>query len=402
MKTLILVLVIFLNAFVILNGESDNTNKIAIPKNEPWSIRIADTFLARHPGAVTYDSGSPDKKWNYEQGCILEAFNQLWLKTGNKKYFEFIKNNIDHYVEENGSIKTYKYDDFSLDNINTGRQLLTLYLATKNIKYKKAADTLRKQLANQPRTKEGGFWHKKIYPNQMWLDGLYMAEPFYAQYAEIFNEPKDFDDIANQFIFMYNHAYDPKTGLLYHGWDESKEQKWANPKTGSSPTFWSRAMGWYEMGLVDVLDFFPKNNPKREQLIKIFQNVSKAILRFRDKNTNVWFQVTEQGGRKGNYLEASASCMFTYAFAKGANNGYLNKKYLEAAKESFEGIIKNFVSVEDNGFINLNHTCKSAGLGGKPYRDASFEYYITEPQRSNDMKGIAPFINAAIQLEKVK
>ena len=393
---------ILLLTFFALSFSKAQTSEIKIPVNEPWSQRIADTFIARHPGAVTYDSLIPDQRWNYEQGLLLESFHQLWIKTGDKKYFDFIKDNIDKYVEDNGTIKTYKYNSFTLDNINAGRQLLTLYLATKNDKYKKAADTLRKQLANQPRTPTGGFWHKEIYPNQMWLDGLYMAEPFYAQYAEIFNQPKDFDDIINQFILIKEHTRDPKTGLLYHAWDESKKMKWANPVTGCSPHFWSRAMGWYEMALVDVLDFIPKDHPKRQEIINILKKVSGAILKFRDPKTKLWYQVTDQGNRKGNYLEASASCMFTYAFAKGANKGYLDKKFLKAAKESFKGITKHFVTVEKNGLIDLNHTCRSAGLGGKPYRDGSFEYYISEPQRTNDMKGLGSFILAAIELEKAK
>ena len=376
--------------------------KIKIPSEESWAERTADSFIARHPGNVTYDSASPKQNWNYEQGLILEALHQLWLQTGNKKYFDFIKANMDKYVEANGSIKTYKYDAFTLDNINPGRQLLTLYKATKEEKYKKAAELLRKQLANQPRTPSGGFWHKKIYPNQMWLDGLYMAEPFYAQYAKMFDQPKDYSDIINQFVLIYNHTRDPKTGLLYHGWDESKKQKWANPVTGCSPNFWSRAMGWYEMALVDVLDFIPKNQPGREKLISILRNVSAAVLKYRDPKTKLWYQVTDQGNRKGNYLEASASCMFTYAFAKGANKGYLDKKYLQNARDSFRGIVENLVKVEKNGLVNLYHTCSSAGLGGHPYRDGSFEYYISEPQRTNDMKGVGPFILAALQLEKSK
>ncbi len=374
--------------------------KEQVPTDEPWSERIADSFILRHPGAVTYDSSSPKQNWNYEQGLILEALHQLWLKTGDKKYFNFIKDNMDKYVKADGTIDTYKYSGFTLDDINPGRQLLTLYKATKNVKYKKAAELLRKQLANQPRTPSGGFWHKKIYPEQMWLDGLYMAEPFYAQYAGMFDETKDFNDIINQFVLIYKHTRDPKTGLLYHGWDESKNQKWANPATGCSPNFWSRGMGWYEMALVDVLDFIPKNNPGRKELISILRQVSGAVLKYRDPESKVWYQVMDQGNRKGNYLEASASCMFTYAFAKGANNGYLDKKYSEAAKESFMGIIKNFVKIEKNGLVDLYHTCKSAGLGGHPYRDGSFEYYIDEPQRTNDMKGLGPLILASLQLEK--
>jgi unsaturated rhamnogalacturonyl hydrolase len=227
-----------------------------------------------------------------------------------------------------------------------------------------------------------------------------MAEPFYAWYAVKFREPQSFDDIVNQFVYIEHHTRDPKTGLLFHGWDESKQQRWANKETGCSPIFWGRAIGWYEMALVDVLDFLPKDHPRRQEMISILQKVSAATLEFRDKKSHVWYQVVDQGSREGNHLEASASCMFTYAFAKGAHKGYLDKKYLAAARESFQGIIKNFISVEPNGFIDLLHTCQGAGLGGNPYRAGSYEYYIGERQRTNDMKGYGPLLLAAIELEK--
>jgi unsaturated rhamnogalacturonyl hydrolase len=374
-------------------------DSLAVSAQLPWSKRIAESFLIRHPGAVTFDSLSPSEKWNYEQGLMLEALHQMWLFTKDQRYFDFIRRNIDQYVDESGNIKTYKYEDFNLDNVAVGRALLTLYETTENVKYKNAADTLRQQLKNQPRTHEGGFWHKQIYPYQMWLDGLFMAEPFYAWYAKKFNEPGSFNDIVNQFVFIAKHTRDRKTGLLYHGWDESKQQRWAHQETGCSPHFWGRAMGWYAMALVDVLDFLPKNHPRRSELISILKDVSAATLRVRDQKTHLWYQVLDQGAREGNYLEASASCMFTYAFTKGAHKGYLDKKYLAAAKESFQGIVKNLVSVDAKGLVDLLHTCQGAGLGGNPYRDGSYEYYIGERQRTNDMKGYGPFLLAALELE---
>ena len=342
-----------------------------IAKDWPWSKRIAESFVLRHPGSVTYDSLSPNQRWNYEQGLMLVALRSMWLHSKNQRYFDFIKGNLDQFVEESGSIKTYKYEDFNIDNIAVGRALLTVYEATKEQKYKRAADTLRKQLKNQPRTNEGGFWHKQIYPYQMWLDGLFMGEPFYAWYAVMTKEPRDYDDIVNQFVFVYKHTRDPKTGLLYHGWDESKQQRWADPKTGCSPHFWGRAIGWYAMALVDVLDILPKDYPRRKELLPILRDVSAALLKLQDKKTHLWYQVLDQGTREGNYLEASASSMFAYAFARGANKGYLPKTYLRSAKETFKGIVDNLVSVKTNGFVDLLHTCQGAGLGGKPYRSHS-------------------------------
>jgi unsaturated rhamnogalacturonyl hydrolase len=381
---------------------TNNVDSLSVSSQWPWSKRIAESFVLRHPGAVTYDSLSPSEKWNYEQGLMLEALHQMWLFTKDQRYFDFIRGNIDLYVDESGSIKTYKYDDFNIDNVAVGRALLTLFETTQNKKYKSAADTLRRQLKNQPRTNEGGFWHKKIYPYQMWLDGLFMGEPFYAWYAKQFNEPESFDDIINQFVYIAKHTRDLKTGLLYHAWDESKKQRWANPETGCSPHFWGRAIGWYVMAIVDVLDFLPKNHPRRHELVSILRAVAPALMKVQDKNTHLWYQVLDQGTREGNYLEASASSMFTYAFAKGARKGYLDRKYLAAAKESFQGIVKNLVSVDAKGFVDLLHTCQGAGLGGNPYRDGSYEYYISERQRTNDMKGYGPFLLAAIELEKGK
>lgn len=371
-----------------------------IPTTWPWSKRIAESFVLRHPGSVTYDSLSPNQRWNYEQGLMLVALRQMWLFTKDKRYCDFIKGNIDQYVDESGLIKTYKYDDFNLDNVAVGRALLTLYEATGEKKYKIAADTLRKQLSYQPRTHEGGFWHKLIYPYQMWLDGLFMAEPFYAWYSVVTKEPAAFDDIVNQFVFIYKHTRDAKTGLLYHGWDESRQQRWANPQTGCSPNFWGRAIGWYEMALVDVLDYIPVDHPRRHELVSILRDISATLLKFQDRKTHLWYQVPDQGTKPGNYLEASASSMFAYAFAKGANNNLLDKKYRKAASEAFQGIIKNLTAVDANGFVDLLHTCQGAGLGGKPYRDGSYEYYIGEPQRTNDMKGYGAFLLAAIEIEK--
>jgi unsaturated rhamnogalacturonyl hydrolase len=382
------------------NGGAETIDSLRIPTTWPWAKRIAESFILRHPGSVTYDSGSPNPRWNYEQGLMLEALHQMWLLTYDRRYFDFLKGNIDHYVEDSGSIRTYNYEDFNLDNIAVGRALLMLHEATGVKKYKYAADTLRLQLKNQPRTREGGFWHKKIYPYQMWLDGLFMAEPFYAWYAVKFKEAEALDGIVDQFVFIHNHTRDPRTGLLYHGWDESKQQPWANAETGCSPNFWGRAMGWYAMALVDVLDFLPKNYSRGHELVSILRDLSASLLKFQDKKTHLWYQVVDQGAREGNYFEASASCMLAYAFAKGANKGYLGRKYFQTAKETFRGIVQNLVTVDASGFVDLHHTCQGAGLGGKPYRDGSYEYYISEPQRTNDMKGYGSFLLAAIELQK--
>src|SRR5437764_3615166 len=331
------------------------------------------------------------EKWSYEQGVLLKGIEGLWLNTADGKYFNFIQRSIDRFVNDDGTIKTYKLDDYNLDNINEGKLLLTLYRVTEKEKYKKAADHLREQLKTHPRTKEGGFWHKQIYPYQMWLDGLYMGEPFYAEYAATFHEDAAFDDIAKQFIWMEAHARDPKTGLLYHGWDESKQQRWANPQTGLSPNFWARAIGWYAMALVDTLDYFPENHPQRAELIAILKRLAPAIEKYQDRNTGLWYQVLDKQTEKGNYFEASAACMFVYALEKGVRRGYLPESYLAIAQKGYQGILNRFVKTDANGQVNLEGTVGGAGLGGNPYRDGSYQYYIGEKIAAN-LKGTDIYI----------
>ncbi|MFH1197252.1 MAG: glycoside hydrolase family 88 protein [bacterium] len=366
-----------------------------------WSIKAADSFIAKNPGGViTYDTVTHIQKWDYEQGLMLSALYKMYQYTGNEKYYDYVKQNLDCFIDEKGNIATYKFLDYNIDNINPGKAILYLYQITGEEKYKIAADTLRKQLGEQPRTPGNGFWHKKRYPNQMWLDGLYMGEPFYAEYTKLFGDAKDFDDITHQFLLIYEHTYDLKTGLLYHAWDESKQQKWANPETGLSPHFWGRAMGWYLMAIVDVLDYIPKDHKDRNKLIEILKTTCEALLKFRDPERKVWRQVLDQGNREGNYTEASATLMFAYAFARGYNMGYLPENFIDEAKISFEGALNEFVRIDKDGFYDLFGTCRGAGLGGDPYRDGTYEYYISEPQRKNDFKGFGPFILAALELEK--
>ena len=344
------------------------------------------------------ENGQPPR-WGYEQGVVLKGIEGLWLSTGDGRYFTFIQKEMDNFVNADGTIRTYKAEDFNLDNINSGKMLLLLYKVTGQDKYRKAAVLLREQLKNHPRTSDGGFWHKKIYPNQMWLDGLYMAEPFYAEYAATFHEQSAFDDIAKQFILMESHARDPKSGLLYHGWDESKQQRWADPATGHSPNFWNRAMGWYAMALVDTLDYFPRTHPQRSELIAILNRLAKAVAKYQDSKTGLWYEVVDKGSEKGNYLEASGSSMFVYALAKGVRDGYLPVSYLSVAKRGYSGLTSEFIKTDANGQTNLDGTVSVAGLGGNPYRDGSYQYYLSEKVVRNDPKGIGAFLMASNEMD---
>ncbi|MBK9465896.1 MAG: glycoside hydrolase family 88 protein [Chitinophagaceae bacterium] len=344
-------------------------------------------------------AGDKAAKWRYDQGVILKGIRAVWAATGDGKWFNYIQKSMDFYVLPDGSIKGYRPDEYNIDHVNNGKLLLLLFQVTGKEKYKKAADLLRNQLRTHPRTSEGGFWHKKIYPSQMWLDGLYMGQPFYAEYARLFHEDSIFDDVANQFILMEKHAIDKKTGLLYHGWDESKEQKWANKTTGQSPNFWGRSLGWYGMALVDVLDQFPANHPKREELIAILHRFAIAVRKVQDSKTGLWFDVPDKPDEPKNYVEASASCMLAYTFAKGARKGYLPVAYLDHARQAYRGILKEFIETDANGQVNLKGTVAVSGLGGNPYRDGSFEYYMSEPVIVNDPKGMGAFIKCAAEME---
>src|SRR5262249_28982627 len=233
----------------------------------------------------------------------------------------------------------------------------------------------------------------------MGLDGLYMREPFYAEYAATFHETAAFDDIVKQFILMERHSRDSKTGLLYHGWDESKEQRWADKTTGRSPNFWGRAMGWYAMALVDTLDYFPKDHPQRSELIAILNRLAAAVEKYQESKSGLWYQVLDKGTEKGNYLEASAACMFVYTVAKGVRNGYLPASYRKVAEQGYKGILAQFIKTDASGQFNLEGTVSVAGLGGNPYRDGSYDYYLSEKVVTNDPKGVGAFLLASNEME---
>ena len=362
--------------------------------------KLAATVLDIWKDTVPIGSNT---KWSYDMGVVLKGFEGLWMNTGDVKYYNAILQKMDYFVKDDGSIKGYEKEEYNIDHVNNGKLVLLLYRITGKEKYKKAADLLRSQLATHPRTKEGGFWHKKVYTNQMWLDGLYMGEPFYAEYAMLFHEDTAFNDIANQFIWMEKHARDPKTGLLYHAWDESKEQQWANKTTGTSPLFWARAMGWYADALVDVLDYFPATHPKRKALIDILNHLVNAVEKQQDKTTGLWYDIMNYNGpgKEKNYFEASASSQFVYAIAKGVRKGYLPAAKMAIAKKGYDGLVKQFIK-EENGQTNLHGTVKVSGLGGKPYRDGSFTYYMSEPVIVNDPKGMGAFLLASNEIEMAK
>ena len=375
-----------------LLGASEAASQPASAKGERWSVRMAESVMRRHP--VVHE------EWDYTAGLILLALDRVADRTGDARYREYVRRNMDRVVNPDGTIRTYELDEFNLDQINQGRLLFALHERTRDMRYRRAADLLREQLRRQPRTREGGFWHKQIYPHQMWLDGLYMAGPFYAQFARTYGDSVAFDDVAKQFLLVARQTRDAKTGLLYHGWDESRTQIWADKETGQSPNFWGRAMGWYLMALVDVLDYLPEQHRDRESIVQVLRDAADAAARVQDPVTGLWYQVLDQASRSGNYLEASASSMFVYAFAKGARRGLLDSRYREMAERGFNGLVTHLVTADSSGRVSLNGICQVAGLGGKQQRDGSFRYYVSEPVVANDHKGVGPFILAAVEIER--
>ena len=264
-------------------------------KDRPWSERAANAAIERWPDGRFVPAGQRST-WNYELGTLLQGMDGVWLNSADPRYYKYIKSSVDQFVISDGAIPTWKPEENQLDNILLGRQLLLLYGVTQDARYAKAATLLYEQLLHQPRTASGGFWHKQRYPNQMWLDGLYMAEPFYAEYASTFHHPEAFSDITHQFVLLNEHAHDKKTGLLYHGWDESKQERWANKQTGLSSQFWARGMGWAMMALVDTLAYYPEDNPGRKQLIAELEQDAAAVTRYQDSTTGLWYQVLDKAG----------------------------------------------------------------------------------------------------------
>lgn len=392
MKRIFIISLGFLTVIQACIGQTPKTPVAGIE----MAIKMADSEIKHFPEPWTVDF-NPKPVWNYTQGLIAHSMIKVWKENGNETFYNYAKMYADKMISQDGVINDFDLEDYNIDAVNSGKFLFDLYEKTKDERYLKAINHMRDQLKTHPRTSEGGFWHKKRYPHQMWLDGLYMGAPFYAQYALYFNEPILFDDVVKQFILVHKYTYNPETGLNYHGWDESKQQKWANPVTGCSPNYWGRAEGWYAMALVDVLDFLPLNHPGRVKILEILKQVAAGIKKYQDNETGLWYQVLDQGSREGNYFEATASSMFTYALLKATRKGYIGKDYKNVAQKAYSGILKHLIKNNSDGTISLTKCCSVAGLGGTPYRDGSYEYYIKEPVRDNDPKGVGPFIMASIE-----
>ncbi len=328
--------------------------------------------------------------WNYIDGCMMTALLNFAEITGDKKYSDFVCDFIDYYVGDDGSILGYSKDKYNLDDINEGRVLFDLYDMTGKEKYLKAIERLHEQIAEQPRTNTGNFWHKKIYPNQIWLDGIYMAQVFYVRYQ--LKNGGDLSDTMSQIKNVRKYMFSEEKGLCYHGMDCSKSAFWADKQTGLSKNFWLRAIGWFTVALADIIDY--TDGSDRDEFISVFRDVIKGISQYADPETGMYYQVADCGGREGNYLETSGSSMIAYAMLKGARLGVIDESYAALGKKTFDGICKKYLTVSENGELHLGGICLVAGLGPEDNkrRDGSYEYYISEPVVENDAKGVAPFL----------
>jgi unsaturated rhamnogalacturonyl hydrolase len=372
-----------------------------------WSVKMADSEMARRGDRHFFGGSNPRARIDYTTALFGTALIKLAGPTGHQAYADYGLKFGESFVAADGSIHTYELEDYNIDNIPPGKvMLLSWERGNRDPNLKKAIDTLYGQMKQHPRTSDGGFWHKLRYPNQMWLDGLFMASPFLAHYGKVFEEPAAFDEVAKQILLMDQHGYDAKSGLYYHAWDETRSRSWANKETGQSPNFWGRAIGWYGMAIVDSLDYFSPTHPEVDRINEVLRRVADGIVRWQDPKTGLWWQVVDQGSREGNYLEATASSMFVYTLAKGINRGYLpREKYLPVVLKGYEGIIRDFIRLDAGNTISLTRCCSVAGLDytnskGQP-RDGSFNYYVGEPIIDNDLKGVGPFILAGLELQQL-
>lgn len=340
--------------------------------------------------------------WNYIDGCMMTSLYTIYKQTCDKKYLDFIDKFVDYYVFDDGTIRGYKLEAYNLDNLNEGRILFDLYKETGKEKYAKAIELLHRQIVEQPRTEYGNFWHKAIYPNQVWLDGMYMSEVFYTRYVAEVGDG-DFSEIVRQFESVFEHMYDKKKRLYYHGWDCSKQAFWADKQTGLSKNFWLRSIGWYCVALIDVLSYLPEGAvAEKKALSAIFKATIEGLEQYIDPETNMFWQVVDHIGREGNYAETSGSSMIAYAMMKGARLGYADKRFAEVGKSVFNGICEEYLK-ETDGKLNLGGICLVAGLGpdNNPRRDGSYEYYISEPVVENDAKGTGPFVMAYTEIKQL-
>lgn len=340
-----------------------------------------------------------NNKWNYIDGCMITGILELYEITGEARYLDFADRFLSGFVEEDGSIRTYDVEEYSLDNVNPAKNLITMYGLTGKEKYRKAIELVRSQLSTMPRTPEGNFWHKLIYPNQVWLDGIYMALPFYMEYEKRFDAQKDCQDIGRQIANVEIRMRDPKTGLYYHGYDASRKMYWADPDTGCSPNFWLRAEGWFIRGLVDVLEIM-KDLPMQAESVHLqhmLLDLARALSKYQDPS-GLWYQLIALPELEGNYLETSGTALISAALLKAVRLGFLPESFRAIGEKAFYGIVDHRLTKNADGTPCVTGICLVAGLGGEQHRDGSVAYYLSEPVVQNDAKGVGPLLLAYTEM----
>ncbi len=392
-------------AAVLVACQPKKTPSVLKTTTQPLSVRMADSELQRNPQAYLLD-GKRGLKWDYTASIEMYSVLDLYKVTGEVRYRDWVMHFYDSIISPDGTIFNYNRFKYNIDHVCPGRVLFDMLEMTGDKKYKVAMDTLFVQLLNQPRTSDGGFWHKAVYPWQMWLDGLYMGEPYYAQYVSTYipqeKRQQYYDDIVHQFLTVAKHTYDPQTGLYRHGWDESREQFWCDSVTGQSQHCWGRGLGWYVMGMTEALEYLPEGEG-RQQVVDLLMSIFKTLPKYADKKSGMWYQVLDCPTREGNWLESTGSIMFVYSFMKCVDKGYISEKFKPLAREWYELFVKTFIRENADGTISLTDCCAGAGLGGAQKRSGTFDYYINETSIiDNDCKAVGPFIWASMIYEKWK
>ena len=382
----------------ILRSFPDYVTEIGAPKS--IASKLVQSTLNFYPDPKDFPVYAPNR-WNYEYSFFLLGSYKQGKKIGNPSFIEYPRRWLDGFVNESGGFKEGVYDmeEYKLDDVIPARLAILFHKETGKEKYKSVVDIIATQLTKQPKTSEGGYWHKQIYEHQMWLDGVFMADVFSMHYAQAYNKPEWYDEAVHQIKLIYDHTLDSETGLLYHGWDESKNPVWADPEKGTSPEFWARAIGWYLMALAECLDYLPKDHPERQDVIGIFKDVCSSVKDYQHKENNLWYQVLDKQAEPGNWPEASASAMFAFAFAKGYNEKYLDESFRTSAEKAYDAILNNFVFVDDQGNFHLDQTVKIGTLNPKTSK-GDYQYYITTERRINDYKGLASLLYASIELNR--
>lgn len=358
-----------------------------------WSIRIANSIHAHFADPAKLGG------FNYTQGMIADALIAIANRTGRTADYDYAQQWLDRFVRPDGTIdeQAYPLKLYSLDRVRPGPALLWTYDRTKDEKYLKAAKLLASQLDTQPKTSDGGYWHRSTYPNQMWLDGIYMADVFSVQFAARTNQPKYFDEAVHQITTIYAHTHDPKTGLFYHGWDETKTRPWANKETGTSPEFWGRAIGWYGMAMADILDWIPAEHPGRKEVLPIFQAYCASIVKYQDRDTAMWWQIIDKPTGPKNYVETSCSLMFAYAMTRGAQRGWLPPEYLEHARRATRGILNREIDLLPNDCMDIRGAVIVGTLGGT---GGFYDSYMADRVVTNDQKALGAFMYLSMALSE--